>query len=74
MRLRNLTFCLLFVLALPTWAVIDTDYTRATNSIEADGGTAGAPHNMGEMYLADLAGTLELLAATTCTTNMTLTY
>ncbi len=53
---------------------IATTYTPATEVLEATGGTEGTPHEMVELAQADEDGTLALLAATSSTTAMTLTY
>ena len=58
MRLRNLTFCLLFVLALQAraWAVIAVTFDAPTTTIQVTGGTSGAPATWEDVYQADVAG------------------
>jgi len=58
MRLRNLTFCLLFVLALQAraWAAVVVTFDVPTTTIQVTGGTSGAPATWEDVYQADVAG------------------
>lgn len=49
-------------------------YTRATQILQVTGGTSGAPATWNDAYLADLAGTLTLKAASAPSATFTLTY
>lgn len=49
-------------------------YDEATNKVVVTGGTEGTPATFADFVTADRAGTAELLAATLCALNMTLTY
>ena len=49
-------------------------YTEATNTVVLTGGTADTPATFANFVTADRAGSAELLAATNCAKDMTLTY
>jgi len=49
-------------------------YDEATNKVVVTGGTEGTPATFADFVTADRAGTAELLPATLCALNMTLTY
>lgn len=49
-------------------------FTEATNTVVVTDGTSGTPATFADFVTADRAGSAELLAATNCAKDMTLTY